>query len=200
MKPLVSPFVLTSLLGTFVLSLSLPSTAKSPEPTSPGITLTSSEMDAERERIWNSPEMLEARALQELTFKRSAKITDEQAAKYMADLKAMSPDQMQMWLMQQQVQRTQVQQEEARSASLRRDAARGNLPAQNVGAFRNPVASRGNISSGQPVASTRAVQQRQPTQKPFSGPQYSSANQPLFTSQDAARLEIVRGFGPWSIY
>lgn len=200
MKPFVSPVVASSLFAVLILTAPFPATAQSPESPSPGITMTSPEMDAERERIWKSPEMLEARAHLELTFKRSAKITDEQAAKYMADLKAMTPDQMQMWLMQQQVQRAEVQQEEARSASLRRDAARGNLPAQNVGAFRNPVASRGNVSSGQPVASTWAVQQRQPTEKPFSGPQYSSANQPLFTSQDAARLEIVRGFGPWSIY
>ncbi len=157
-------------------------------------------MDAEREKIWNSPEMLEARAHVELTFKRSAKITDEQAAKYMDDLRAMSPDQMQIWLLQQQAQRAQVQQEEARLASVRRGTMPGGMPAQNVGAFRNPVANRSNVSSGQPVASAPLRQQRQPVQKPFSDPQYSSGLRPLVTSQEAARFEVLRGFGGWPIY
>ena len=176
------------------------SVAQTSDATSPGLS-SASEMDAEREKLWNSPEMLEARAHLELTFKRSAKITDEQAAKYMADLKAMSPDQMQIWLLQHQEQRAQVQREEARSASLRRDAARGNLPAQNVGSFRNPLATRSNVSSGQPVATgqrppaNNTVAQRQ--QKPFSSPQFSGAAQPLVTSQDMARFEILRGSRPW---
>lgn len=200
MKFLVRPVVVSSLLAAIMLTVPLPATAQSPESSSPGITLTSPETDADHEKIWNSPEMLEARAHLELMFKRSAKITEEQAAKYMADLKAMSPDQMQIWLFQHQAQRAEVQQEESRSASLRRGVARGNLPAQNVGAFRNPVANRGNVSSGQPVASIPPNQQRQAVQKPFSGPQFSSGSRPLVTSQEAARFEVLRGFGSWSIY
>jgi hypothetical protein len=138
----------------------------------------------------------------DLYFKRSAKITPEQAEKYMADLRAMSPDQMQIWLIQHQEQRAQVQQEQERWTSLRRDAARGALPAQNMGNFQNPVANRRTVSSGQPVTvrpNANTVAQR-PIQKPFSGPQYSSAAQPLVTSQDVARAEILRGLGPWSIF
>ena len=166
-------------------------------------SLESSKLDAEREKVWNSKEMLEARAHLDLYFKRSAKITSEQAEKYMADLRAKSPEQMQIWLIQYQEQRALVQQEEARSASLRRDAARGNLPAQNMGNFQNPVANRRTVSSGLPVTSGQSTARsntRPPIQKPFSGPQYSSAAQPLVTSQDAARAEILRGLGPWSIF
>ena len=187
------------------------SQAQSVPPSSPSVdtgkpaTTTSAEaaqLDAQREKIWNSREMLEARAHMDLYFKRSAQVTPEQAEKYMADLKAMSPDQMQMWLIQHQQQRAQVQQEQERWTNLRREAARGTLPAQNMGAFQNPLANRRTVSSGQPVAARpnpNAVTQR-PIQKPFSGPQFSGAAQPLVTSEDVARAEILRGLGPWFVF
>lgn len=178
-----------------LLSVAQPPLGDSPHPSSAG-----AEMDAEREKIWNSPEMLEARAHLELTFKRSAQITDEQAAQYMADLKAMTPEQMQTWLLQYQAQRAQVQAEEARWSNLRRDASRGNLPAQNVGGFRNPVATRSNVSSGRPVTNVPVRQPQQPVQKPFSDPQYARALKPLVSSQDVARAEILRSFSPWFVY
>ncbi|GEM_PF-1954861 len=160
------------------------------------------QLDAERQKIWNSREMLEARAHMDLYFKRSAQVTPEQAEKYMADLKAMSPDQMQIWLIQHQEQRAQVQQEQERWTNLRREANRGNLPAQNMGAFQNPLANRRTVSTGQPVTARpnpNTVTQR-PIQKPFSGPQFSRAAQPLVTSEDVARAEILRGLGPWSVF
>ena len=180
-----------------LVALGLPqlSSAQHPSTTSPGLS-SSSELDAEREKIWNSPEMVEARAHVELTLKRSAKITPEQAAKYMADLKAMSPEDMQIWLIQQQEQRAQVQREEARAASMRRGAVQANLPAQSVGNFRNPVAPTGRpatAAASPPARPTTAP--RNP--RPFSGPQYSGAYQPLITSQEMARFEILRGPRPW---
>jgi hypothetical protein len=162
---------------------------------SPGIS-SSADFDTERDKIWNSPEMVEARAHVELTLKRSAKVTDEQAAKYMADLKAMSADDMQIWLIQHQEQRAQVQREEARAAGARRSSVQASLPAQNVGTFRNPIAPTGRpVGVAQRPAATTGTPQRM--QRPFSGPQYSSANQPLITSQDMARIEILRGNRPW---
>lgn len=162
----------------------------------------SAKVDAEREKIWNSREMLEARAHLDLYFKRSAKITPEQAEEYMTDLKAKSPEQMQIWLIQHQEQRAQVQQDQERWTNLRREAARGNLPAQNVGNFQNPLANRRTVSSGRPVAArpnANTVTQR-PIQKPFSGRQFSGAAQPLVTSEDVARYEILRGLGPFNIF
>jgi hypothetical protein len=187
-----------SLLGCVAvlvaLGLSLLSSAQNPA-TSPGI-YSSEQLDAEREKIWNSPEMIEARAHVETTLKRSAKITDEQTAKYMADLKAMSADDMQIWLIQHQEQRARVQREEAQAAGMRRGAVQANMPAQNVGNFRNPVAPTGRpAGSGQRSAPTFGGSQR--TQRPFSGRQYSPANRPLVTSQEMARFEILRGPRPW---
>jgi hypothetical protein len=191
------------LLGCIVMlvTLGLPQLSSAQNSaTSPGLSssadIDTHSEDAEREKIWNSPEMVEARAHVELTFKRSAKITHEQAAKYMADLKAMSADDMQIWLLQHQEQRAQVQREEARAAGARRNAVRTSLPAQNVGNFRNPVAPTGRpAGSGPRPTAPHGGAQR--TARPFSGPQYSSANQPMITSQDMARFEILRGPRPW---
>lgn len=171
------------------------SVAQDSDATSPGLT-AGTDIDAEREKVWNSPEMLAARAELELTFKRSAKITDEQAAKYMADLKAKSPDNMRIWLIQYQEQRAQSLQDQARTSQLRRNAIRANLPAQSVGGFRNPIAPTGRPvgSTPRPAVAQGSVQR---TRRPFSGPQFSSANQPLVTSQDMARHEILRGYRPW---
>ena len=58
-----------------------------------------SSVDAEREKIWNSPDMLRARAWMEDYFRVTKKYTPEQAAEYRTHLKAMTPKQMEIWLM-----------------------------------------------------------------------------------------------------
>lgn len=195
MTSCVTPRLLGCIALLGILCLPLTAMAQDSDATSPGLS-TQTAIDARRDEIWNSPEMVEARAHLALTFKRSAKITDEQADKYMANLKAMSPDDMQVWLLQYQEQRAQVQGEEARAAGARRDAVRGNIPAQNLGAFRNPVAASGRpVGNLQRPAATHGGAQQ--TQKPFSGAQFSGAAQPLVTSQDMARFEILRGSRPW---
>lgn len=197
------PTVVGSAILLVLCCHSLATRAQTSSSESPGLSTGSTE-EAEREKIWNSPEMLEARAHLELTFERSAQITKEQADQYLANLRAMSPDQMRIWLIQYQEQRAETRRQEAESASLRRAELRRNLPAQNVGRFRNPVAARGGPATGQPVTtqprppSPGAIAQQ--PRKPFSGPQYSGAAQPLVTSQEVARAEILRGLGPWSIY
>ena len=195
------PTVIGGALLLVLCSQLLVTWAQTSDPSSPGYS-TSSDRDAQREKIWNSPEMLEARAHVELTLKRSAQVTEEQAAQYMAELQAKSPEEMKIWLIQFQQRRAEIQRQETESSSLRRAELRRNLPAQNVGQFRNPVAGRRGVSSGRPAASppqapTRVAQQ---PQKPFSGREYSAAAQPLVTSQDVARAEILRGLGPWFIY
>ena len=64
-----------------------------------GTAATPSSVDAEREKIWNSADMLHARAWMEDYFSVSKKYTPEQAAEYRKHLKAMSPKQMEIWLM-----------------------------------------------------------------------------------------------------
>ena len=55
--------------------------------------------EAEREKIWNSADMLRARAWMEDYFRVSKKYTPEQADEYRAHFKAMTAKQMEIWLM-----------------------------------------------------------------------------------------------------
>ena len=53
----------------------------------------------EKEKIWNSPTMLRARAWVQEYCKRSAKITPAEEKAYMAELESLSPVQMKLWLL-----------------------------------------------------------------------------------------------------
>jgi hypothetical protein len=59
----------------------------------------SAAMDAERQQIWNSPNMLRARAWLQEYCDRSAKITPEEKQRYMSELENLSPVQMKLWLL-----------------------------------------------------------------------------------------------------
>ena len=56
-------------------------------------------LDAEREQIWNSPDMLRARAWLKDFCSKSAKVTPEMAKQYETELANMTPNQMRIWLM-----------------------------------------------------------------------------------------------------
>jgi hypothetical protein len=55
--------------------------------------------EAERERIWDSANMLRARAWLRDYFDKSAKVTPDEASQYMAELRRMTPTQMKLWLL-----------------------------------------------------------------------------------------------------
>lgn len=57
------------------------------------------EMDAERAKIWNSPQMLRARAWLKEHDATSAKVTPEEAKEHEAELANLSPKQMKLWLL-----------------------------------------------------------------------------------------------------
>jgi hypothetical protein len=56
-------------------------------------------LEAERERIWNSPDMLRARAWLQDYCSKSTKVTPEQGRKYMQELANLTPSQMELWLL-----------------------------------------------------------------------------------------------------
>jgi hypothetical protein len=58
-----------------------------------------SSMDAEKAAIWNSPEMLRARAWLHDYTSKSVKISPEQGRKYMTELENLTPSQMKLWLL-----------------------------------------------------------------------------------------------------
>ena len=159
----------------------------------------SADVDAQREQIWNSPEMLTARAWMETYFERSAKISDEQAKKYMDGLKTMYPDQMKLWLVKFQADRESSKQQVETQRQARHQSISMRQDSQQVGGFQNPYAGRRATSSGQPIGNVRQtygganpIAQHQPTQKPFAG---QSVRRPIVTSEDFARREILGGLG-----
>ena len=57
------------------------------------------QVDAERAKIWDSPEMLRARAWLKEHDADSAKVTPEEAKEHQAELANLSPKQMKLWLL-----------------------------------------------------------------------------------------------------
>lgn len=56
-------------------------------------------MDAERAKIWNSPQMVKARAWVKDYCAKSARITPEESAEYQRELANLTPKQMKLWLL-----------------------------------------------------------------------------------------------------
>ncbi len=71
------------------------------------------QVQAEREEIWNSADMLRARAWLKDYCSKSAKVTPEMAKQYEAELANMSPNQMRIWLMKFDEEEQQRQQQYA---------------------------------------------------------------------------------------
>ena len=70
-------------------------------------------MDAERAAIWNSPNMLRARAWLQDYCATSAKVKPGEGEKFMNELANMSPAQMQLWLMKFDEEEAGKQQQQA---------------------------------------------------------------------------------------
>ena len=147
--------------------------------------------------------MLQARAWLEDHFRRSAQISDAQAKKYMAEMEAMSPDQMKIWLINFNRERSQQIQEGKNFRQMNREKVAHRRASPQVGGFQNPYRGQGRASSGMPAAGMRQtiggqanpMAARPTVQKPFSNPSYMRSIRPLVTSEDAARWEILRGLG-----
>lgn len=95
------------------------------QPTNPG---NAQAMQAERDEIWNSPDMLRARAWLKDYCSKSAKVTPEMAKQYESELQNMTPNQMRLYLMkfdeQEQVRQQQYAMfQNANAAGLRQAAA-----------------------------------------------------------------------------
>lgn len=78
---------------------------------------------AEREKIWNSPSMLRARAWVQDYCSKSAKVTPAEAKEYMTELENLSPKQMKLWLLkfqheEEMIQAQQAAFEQSRQAAL----------------------------------------------------------------------------------
>jgi hypothetical protein len=70
-----------------------------PAPRQPSRPSSPTDAAAQREKIWNSPNMLRARAWLHDYCSKSARITPEMAKKYQEELENMTPTQMELWLL-----------------------------------------------------------------------------------------------------
>jgi hypothetical protein len=94
-----------------------------PSASAPATTAADSGTAVEREKIWNSPTMLRARAWVQDYCSKSAKVTPEEAKEYMTELENLSPKQMKLWLLkfqheEEMIDRQQAAFEQARQASV----------------------------------------------------------------------------------
>lgn len=86
-----------------------PAAAATPAPYHAGANAAT---DAERAKIWESPQMLRARAWVKDYCAHSAKITPAEAKEYEAELANLSPKQMKLWLLKFQHEEEMIQQQQ----------------------------------------------------------------------------------------
>lgn len=91
--------------------LSVPTVSSAPAMTGP--SAAAPQMDAEKEAIWNSPDMLRARAWLQEYCNTSAKCKPGDAEKFSNELQNMSATQMKLWLMKFEEEENEKQQQTA---------------------------------------------------------------------------------------
>jgi hypothetical protein len=153
-----------ALLLAFVLGLSLMQVANSQTiksnqsattyVQSTTTTAAPTSMDAEKEQIWNSPDMLRARAWLKDYCSKSAKVTPEMAKEYEAELANMTAKQMKIYLMkfdeeEQQRQQQYAMFQQANQAGLQHAMAVQRQTRQNYAA----------MNQGETAAAQNAQQQ-----------------------------------------
>ncbi|HEX4412975.1 MAG TPA: hypothetical protein VH107_05050 [Lacipirellulaceae bacterium] len=146
-----------SLFVALILNLSLTCNGASPkkagsivsakrQPTTPG---NAQAMQVERDEIWDSPDMLRARAWLKDYCSKSAKVTPEMAKQYEAELANMTPNQMRLYLMkfdeQEQVRQQQYAMfQNANAAGLREAVAVHRQTQQGYAAMNQAESSAAN--------------------------------------------------------
>jgi len=126
----------------------------------------STDASSDKAQIWNSPEMLRARAWLQEYCQASAKITPEQGKAYMQELEQMSASQMKLWLLKfehEEQQRNQQQQawQQMHQASLNQALAmqaqqRQALEDVNRGETAAAEQAQGQLEEREREASARA--------------------------------------------
>jgi hypothetical protein len=149
--------------------------------------------NAEREKIWNSPSMLRARAWVQEYCQRSAKITPEEAKQYMTELENLSPVQMKLWLLKFQHEEDMIRQqqadfEQARQASL-----------GQAGMYRQQMQQAGvNINRDETLAAENEEQSLQ-TQAAEASERQDQKQQNLAISGAATDDALGNGYGAWGL-
>jgi hypothetical protein len=153
----------------------------------------SASTDAEREKIWNSPSMLRARAWVQEYCERSAKITPEEAKQYQAELANLSPVQMKLWLLKFQHEEDTIRQQQAdfnrgRQASL-----------SQASMYRQQYQQAGdNINRDETMAAENEEQSLQ-TQAAEASQRQDQKQQDLAISAAQTDDALGGGYGAWGL-
>jgi hypothetical protein len=177
----ISLFVsLLSLVVVFASRAQTPRPAGTSAASARQQSTTPAKMDTEREQIWNSPDMLRARAWLHDYCSKSAKVTPELAKHYQTELQNLSAAQMKLWLLKFNHEEEQRQQQHAlwqqAHASALSQAQAANAATQRAYA---------SIEQGETEAATQEQQQLN---------EQTQAAQDL---QEAKQLEAVGPYGPY---
>ena len=118
MKRLLVAAAMMAAVGVSFANFAFSQTA-APTPTKPAATTApatyakpNASVDAQREKIWDSPQMLRARAWVKDYCAHSAKISPAEAKEYEAELANLSPKQMKLWLLKFQHEEEMIQQQQ----------------------------------------------------------------------------------------
>ncbi len=142
-----------------------PNTSKTTPVVVPQPAVSAATMDAQREQIWNSPNMLRARAWLQDYCSKSAKVTPEEAKTYMAELQSLTPTQMKLWLLKFDEQEEARQQQTAfwqqsHAASISR-AVTANKNTQKAYAAINQGESQAALQEQQQLNEQQQFQQNE---------------------------------------
>jgi hypothetical protein len=153
-------------------------------------------MEAEKEQIWNSPDMLRARAWLKDYCSKSVKVTPEMAKQYEAELASMTPNQMRIWLMKFDEQEQQRQQQTAmfqqHNEYLMQRAMAAHRQTQQGYAAMNQAESSAAQNAEQQINEQRAqAQQNQENKQLDQTPYYGGPYGGYFYGASP-------GYGPWN--
>jgi hypothetical protein len=146
-KPVLGVLIVLGLFWAAVVATHAQAPAQRP-------TRATGAEEAERERIWNSPNMLRARAWLQDYCSKSAKVTPELAKKYQDELEHMSAAQLQLWLLKFDHEEEQRQQQ----YSMWQQAHSQNL-SRAMAATRAARQSLADVNQEQSAAAGEAQQQ-----------------------------------------
>ena len=134
---------------------------------------------AEREQIWDSPDMLRARAWLKDYCGKSVKVTPEMAKQFETELANMSPNQMRLWLMKFDEQEQQRQQQsamfqQANAAGLQQAMAAHRQTQQGYAAINQAETAATQNAQGQINEQREAAQNAQENKMLYQSGPYSS--------------------------
>jgi hypothetical protein len=197
MKRLLSNVVCILLVllgvGTLAIGQNSNSTVRPPVSATTYPSGANSANNAEREKIWNSPSMLRARAWVQEYCQRSAKITPEEAKQYMTELENLSPVQMKLWLLKFQHEEDMIRQQQADFERSRQSSL------GQAGMYRQQVQqAENNINAGETLAAENAEQSLR-TQAAEASDRQDQKQQDLAISGARTDDALGGGYGAWSL-